>query len=141
MNENTAIANAPMNFMDEAAVESFISFDVDTPENRIMAYNAINNPDARIADMINKTIELRDVVMTPVDLVNEETGEVERATRSILIDTQGVTYTATATGIYNSLRNIYMIFHTLHFEPAIKVEVNQVTTKRGNTLTLKLLKA
>ena len=132
-------ANVPANFMSEAAADTYISFQLDNPSSRIAAYNAINNPDAKISDMINKTIDLVDVVMVPVTLVSDETGEVESAMRSILVDADGTTYTATATGIFNSLKNIYLIFGTLHFDDPIKVEVNQVSTKRGNTLTLKLI--
>lgn len=132
-------ANVPANFMSEAAADTYISFKLDNPSSRISAYNAINNPDAKISDMINKTIDLADVVMVPVQLVSDESGEVESAMRSILVDADGTTYTATATGIFNSLKNIYLIFGTLHFDDPIKVEVNQVSTKRGNTLTLKLI--
>lgn len=136
---NTTEANAPAAFMQEAAADTYISFPMTDPASRIAAYNAINNPDAKVADMINKTIALKDVVMIPVTLVNDETGEVENAMRSILVDADGTTYTATATGIFNSLKNIYLIFGTLHFDNPVTVEVNQVATKRGNTLTLKLI--
>lgn len=136
---NVTEANVPSTFMQEAAAGTYISFPMETPADRIAAYNAINNPDAKIADMINKTIKLKDVVMIPVNLVNDETGEVEDAMRSILVAEDGTTYTATATGIFNSLKNIYLIFGTLHFETPVTVEVNQVATKRGNTLTLKLI--
>ena len=144
MAENTSLqtmtgANAPAAFMEEAMADTYISFSMDTPTAKMSAYNAINNPDAKVSDMINKTINLVDVVMIPVNLTSDETGESENAMRSILIDADGTTYTATATGIFNSLRNIYLIFGSLHFEEPLTVEVNQVATKRGNTLTLKLI--
>lgn len=131
--------NAPVGFMEETAAGTYISFNLETPTQRIAAYNAINNPDAKISAMINKTIDLVDVVMVPVTLVSEETGEMEGAMRSILVDADGTTYTATATGIFNSLKNIYLIYGTLHFDDPLTVEVQQVQTKRGNTLTLKLI--
>ena len=116
----------------------FVSFKVETPEDQIKLYNAMNSPQYRVADMINKPINMVDAVLVKCQLVREETGEVYDAIRAIIIDADGNTYAATSTGIVSSLRNMYNVFHTLHFESPVKVTVQQVTVKRGNTLTLKL---
>lgn len=139
MSLSTQNNNGMAQFIAEDMANTIISFSLDTSEAKVMAYNAINSPDFKISDMINKTIAIADVVMVPVSLVSEETGEVEGAMRSIIIDENGNTYTATATGIFNSLKNIYLIYGGLHFEEPLQVVVQQVQTKRGNTLTLKIV--
>ena len=118
------------------AGRTFCSFTPETMDDRIKLYNAINSPEYRVADMINKPIYMVDAILVQCELVDENTGEVYPAVRSIIIDAEGKTYVATATGIRSSLANIFSVFHTLHFDEPLKVTVQQVHVKRGNTLTL-----
>lgn len=135
--EEAAIAPVAADVLTQE-VNPFVSFKVESPADQIKLYNAMNSPQYRVADMINKPISMVDAVLVPCQLVREETGEVYDAIRAIIIDADGNTFAATSTGIVSSLRNIYNVFHTLHFDEPLKVTVQQVTVKRGNTLTLKL---
>lgn len=116
----------------------YVSFNVDTKEDKLKLYNAMNSPEYRLADMINKPIKMVDALLIPTGIVNQETGEYSDAVRSIIIDDEGRTYAATATGIMSSLRNLYNVFGSLHFDDPLTVVVKQVAVKRGNTLTLVL---
>ena len=113
-----------------------VSFQAETVEEKKALYNAINSPDFRIADMINKPIKLRDALIMTVALSDDDTGEVREMPRSILIDTEGKTYTAVSSGIASSLRNIFNVFGTLHFDDGLEMTVKQVQTKKGSTLNL-----
>lgn len=129
--------------------QQFTSFHVDTFDEKKALYNAINAPDYRISEFINKRIDMRDVVINAVVLTagrddnvpNAWTprGEDQDAFRVIIIDKENKTYTATSSGIYNSVKNIFNIFGTLHFDEPMPVEITQVKTKNGNTLTLTLV--
>ena len=113
-----------------------VSFQAETVEDKKALYNAINSPDFRIADMINKPINIRDALIMTVALSDDDTGEVREMPRSILIDTEGKTYTAVSSGIASSLRNIFSVFGTLHFDDGLEMTVKQVQTKKGSTLNL-----
>lgn len=113
-----------------------VSFQAETVEDKKALYNAINSPDFRIADMINKPIKIRDALIMTVALSDDDTGEVREMPRSILIDTEGKTYTAVSSGIASSLRNIFSVFGTLHFDDGLEMTVKQVQTKKGSTLNL-----
>lgn len=141
-------------FNDVTVGDTFCSFRPDDREGKIKLYNAINNPDVRIGDCINKQITIRDVVIKAVKLVDsrkdktdgttpwtDETYETSErdAFRVILIDMDGKSYTATSAGIYNSISTLRAIFGDLHFESGLTVEVNQIKTKNGNTRTLKII--
>lgn len=128
-----------MNMNDNNA-DMFMSFKPETTEDKVALYNALNSPDFKVSDMINKNIKIRDAVLRQVDMVDEDTGEVQSAVRSIIIDTDGKTYSATSTGVYNSLRNINAVFGTLHFDDGLKVVVQQIQTKKGSTLSLAIAK-
>lgn len=116
----------------------YMSFVANTVEEKMAVYNAINSPDHKVSDMINKVIKMKDCVLVEVNLADEETGEARDGVRSIIIDVNGETYAATSNGIYNSLRNIKAIFGTLHFEEGIDLMVVQISTKKGSTLSIKL---
>lgn len=136
-------------FNDRSIGDTFCSFKPDSMEGKVRLYNAINNPDMRIADCINKTIKIRDCVIKAVKLSEERInavnwsddtpGKERDGFRVILIDENGTSYNATSAGIYNSVATIRSVFGQLHFDEPLTVEVNQVKTKNGNTLTLKVI--
>lgn len=136
-------------FNDRSIGDTFCSFQPDSMEGKVRLYNAINNPDKRIADCINKVIKIRDCVIKAVKLseernnvhnwTDETSGKDRDGFRVILIDEEGVSYNATSAGIYNSVSTIRSVFGQLHFDESLTVEVNQVKTKNGNTLTLKVV--
>ena len=119
--------------------DMFVSFDPVAPDDKIKLYNAINAPETRIADMVNKPICLTDVIMVKCK-INDRGRSAERdAIRVILIEDNGETYAATSSGITNSVRTIFNIFGTLHFPEGLKVTIEQIKTSNGNTLTMKLM--
>lgn len=136
-----------MIFNDPNIGDQYSSFSPDDMTGKVKLYNAINSPDERLADFINTPITIRDVVVSRVKLAerintsdsnwNEESGERE-GFRVVLIDMDDKSYTATSTGIYNSICTLRGIFGTLHFDEGLKAIVKQVKTKNGNTLTLAL---
>ena len=117
------------------------SFLPETKADKVALYNAFNNPDVKIADIINQPIDVVDVVLAQVNLVDDKTGEVDSAVRTILIDKEGKTYDATSSGIYNSILTINAVFGSLHYtaDEPLTVVVKQIKTKRGSTLTLAVL--
>lgn len=117
---------------------TYVSFEAETMKDKIALYNALNNPAFKIGDMINKPIYIRDAVITGVEINDRNTGELRDAARCTIIDKDGKAYSATSSGILNSLKNILKVFGTLHFDEPLKVVVNQVQTKNGNTLNLSI---
>lgn len=168
MSENTAIsvqgnASPVCVFNDPELGQQFVSFVPDTREAKVILYNAINTPDERLSSHINKEIALVDVIVCYVRLNdrNDDTDDdkeknpfVEAAPRSgyrieaaprygyrtIIIDENGISYTATSSGIYNSIQTLRTVFGTLHFDEPLKVVVRQIAVKNGNTLSLQIAK-
>ena len=55
---------------------SFSSLRAETDEEKANLFNAINNPEKRLADCINMKIHAKDLFIEVVNCTNEETGEV-----------------------------------------------------------------
>ena len=119
--------------------------------SKAKVFNAMNNPDHRVGDFINKTIELRDVLAEVIEMdekdendqpvIDPETGEVRRiqAVRVVLFDSKGESYQAVSTGIYNAVKKLMLIYGAPTWEEPIKVEVKQISLGKNQMLTLNVV--
>ena len=119
--------------------EIFCSFSPDTVEGKKSLYKAITNPDHKITDMVGKEIAIRDVVVATCQFVDEETGETTPGNRTILIDTNGISYGCSSTGVYNALRNLIAIFGTSTWSDGLSVRVGQISKGVNRIITLEII--
>lgn len=139
MNEIAKVETTSL--MDNAMGLSYFSMKVETQAEKIALFNAINSPDDRLADHINETILLRDMIIEMVDLVSEKTGEVESCPRIIIIDDKNKSYAAVSVGVFSALKKIVAIFgEPKTWEKPIKIKVKQVTKGERKMLTLEIAK-
>ena len=118
------------------AKTQFTSVTAETEEARARLYNAMNNPDKRIGDCINMTINAKDLYIEVVNCTNTETGEVTACPRIVIIDDKGVSYQAVSIGIYSALKKLIQVYGAPTWEKPIKLEVKQVTKGDRKMLTL-----
>ena len=107
-----------------------------TRKSKVAIFNAINGADESLADHIGETLEIVNVVAHPVDLPDEETGEIITCLRTVLVDKSGKSYTAVSQGITSALSRIFSIIGTpddgaWEKEP-VKMKIKQVKTRNGN---------
>lgn len=107
-----------------------------TRKSKVAIYNAVNNAEESLNDHIGEVLEIVNVVAFPVDLLDEETGEMIQALQTVLVAKDGKTYKATSQGITNSIVRIFSIVGkpdngAWEKEP-IKIKVKQVKTRNGN---------
>lgn len=119
-----------------SAQTSFSSLSANTDEEKANLFNAINNPEKRLADCINMTINTKDLYIEVVQCTNEETGEVTSCPRIVIIDDNGVSYQAVSLGIYSALKKVVQIFGVPTWTKPIALEVKQVTKGTRKMLTL-----
>lgn len=118
---------------------SFCSMSADTHEEKAAMFNAMNNPDKRLADCINMTIKARDLYIEIVNCTNEETGEVTACPRIVIIDDKGVSYQAVSVGIYSALKKAIQVFGAPTWETPVNLEVKQISKGTRKMLTLNVV--
>lgn len=118
------------------AKTQFCSLIAETQEAKVKLYNAMNNPDKRLADCINMTVEAKDLYIEVVNCTNEETGEVTACPRIVIIDKDGVSYQAVSLGIYSALKKIIQVFGAPTWAVPVKLEIKQITKGNKKMLTL-----
>lgn len=104
-----------------------------------VVYNAMNNPTYKLSDFINKKIKVENVLIEVNDIMDEETGELTRAPRVVLIAPDGTSYSAISKGIFNSVKNAYAALGEAPWSGGIEFEVKQQKVGRGNMLTLQMV--
>ncbi len=109
-----------------------------TMKEKAKLYNAMSNPDHKVGDYINQQIRVKDLYVELIDLNNDETGEVETAPRTVLIDTEGKTYQAVSRGIFNSLQRLIKTFGEPTWEEGLPCIVRQISLGKNQMLTLEV---
>lgn len=121
------------------AKTQFCSMHAETNEEKARLFNAMNNPDKRLADFINKTIAAKDLYVEVVNCTNEETGEVTACPRIVIIDDKGVSYQCVSVGIFSALKKCIQIYGAPTWETPVKLEVVQITKGNRKMLTLNVV--
>ena len=150
MSENTEImtvnkadlaSTMELDMLTNPAGKFFCSIQNDgTRKSAIAIYNAVNSKGESLDDHKGEVLEIVDVAAHPVTLVDENTGEVVEALRTIVIDKKGVVYDAVSQGIASSLSKIFGIVGMPPWsaEP-LKIKVVEQKTRKGfktNTIEL-----
>ena len=120
--------------------ESYCSIKGDTREALVAMYNAINSPDHKLSDFVGKKLNIKDISIERVENMNDETGDMVANDRVVLIDENGESYTCVSSGIYSAIKKLVAVFGEPTWEPALPVEIQNLSTKKGRkTMTLKAI--
>ena len=143
VNTGLAVAEDERFIMDLTAERhtQYCSLKPQNDNERIVLYNAMNNPEFRIGDCINKVINVKDVYCEVVTCVNKETGVSDLCPRIVLIDDKGAGYQAVSLGVFSALKKIFTVMGQPEtWEKPVKLEVKQVSRGERKLLTLNMVK-
>lgn len=149
MNENTELmtvnkadlaAPSMVDMLTNPTGNFFCSIPSDgTRASAVKIYNAINSKGESLDDHKNEVLEIVNVAAHPVELVDENTGELVQTLRTVLIDKDGKNYDAVSQGVASSLQKIFAIVGPAPFTPPLKIKVVEQKTRKGyktNTIEL-----
>lgn len=122
--------------LEASNLAAFCSVQAETMEEKALVFNAANNPQHKVNDFINKKIMLKDIYAETLELVNKETGEVEKAPRIVLIDEKGEAYECVSVGMFSALKKLMASFGAPTWETPIPVVPKQEKVANGSMLTL-----
>ena len=103
-------------------------------EDKKRAYNALTT-DKQIGDFLNEVLEVEDIIAGDVLITNKETGEVDEATRTVLILADGSAVAATSSVLFSRLMQIVSIFGNPNTWPEpLKIKVRQQNLANGRRI-------
>ena len=117
-------------------LRAMCSIKAETMEEKALVFNAANNPQHKVADFINKKIMVKDIYAETLELVNKETGEVDKAPRIVLIDEAGEAYECVSVGMFSALKKLIATFGEPTWEQPIPVVIKQEKVANGSMLTI-----
>ena len=139
--ENTSLAPVTMddnrNFIADLTSRqtTFCSLVANTPVEKAMLFKAMNNPEKRVGDCINMTINAKDLFCEVVNCINQQTGEMQTCPRIVIIDDKGVGYQAVSLGVYSAIKKIIQVFGAPTWAEPLPLVVKQITKGERKLLT------
>lgn len=111
-------------------------------------YNAVSAPDYRLRECANMEIPLVAIIVENVEVKQQVTGpngepmgeEIVACPRTVLIDQNGKSYTATSKGVYNSVARIVSMFgNPSTWGKPLMVRPKLLTRGQNNIVTLEIV--
>lgn len=121
--------------MEGESKDMFCSLSAGTQKEKALVFNAMNNPQHRVGDYVNKQIVVRDVFVEMVTIEDEDTHEIAEVPRTVLIDMKGEAYQAVSNGIFRALKNAIAVFGAPTWEDGLPITVKQVSIGKNQMLT------
>lgn len=136
MSNEIAVREQIGSMIAKGAGQSFCSVNMAGDRDKAkLVYNAMNNPEFRVADFINQEINVTDVLIETTEIGNEETGEISVVPRVVLIDDEGKAYQSVSVGMFNAVKNLIFIYGEPTWDPALTIKIKQRAVKNGSMLT------
>lgn len=112
----------------------YCSMQAETQADRLAIYDAVSNSDS-LDDMVGKVIAITDVVIQPVEMTDNATGEVCNRHRIVLICEDGKAYGCTSSGVETSIKNLFGIVGMPPWNPGIKMVPTKQQGRNGYKFT------
>jgi hypothetical protein len=122
------------------AVNVFASMPSESFEEKVSMLDYLTNSKPIDPDALGKPLELVHYIVQPVEMTDEQTGELRNVPRVILIDANGESFHAISGGIFSALKNISGIAGMpATWEKPVTVTPTREKTRNGfNVFTLKV---
>lgn len=111
-------------------------------DDKKLLFNSLNNPTGKISDMRDKQINMVGFVMQPIYLMEKEgpeAGTVKRAIRTIIINSDGMSYGCSSMGIATALRNLVpMVGEGPWYDMPVPIIIREKTVGKNRVFTFDL---
>lgn len=124
----TSTAIAPIGAI-ECSISTSLS--VQSKEDRDTLANALTGEDDKLANMVGKTLAVRDYVVHSVTMLDNASGEYTQGTRIVLIDPKGKRYSCVSMGVMQALRTFIGIYGVAPWDPPLRVCVTEGKSRQG----------
>lgn len=135
---NNELATVNINTMlAQDAGTMLCTIEADPSDRKTMAqiFKALNDPTHRVANYINKEIPVENILIEAADILDDETGEISRVPRVVLITPDGESYQAVSMGMFNAVKNAFRCYGQAPWKPALTFAIKQKPVKNGSMLT------
>lgn len=113
------------------------------PENvaeKATLYNALNSTGEKLGDYVDDTVTVSNIILQGITLIDEETEELVKTARLILVGPEGQIYKSTSRGMVRAAIQLMQVFGTPNEwgQPLI-IQIERVQLRKGYTYNFKVV--
>lgn len=124
--------NQSLSILSQENQGPFCSFIPETLEEKKALYNAMTRPEHRFSDCLNMTVDVHNCYIEEVEMANDDTGEVQKIPRVVLIDGNNEGYVAISRGVYRDFVRVCQVFGMPPWNDGVRLKFvqNQLKDRR-----------
>lgn len=139
--DNTAIMTVLEDFsvVKREEDEVFTSLPAGTEIERAFLFNTVMNTTDKLGDC-TEVINMVHIYAENIEMTDEETGEIKRVVRTVIVDNAGKSYHSCSSGVFRSLKLILKGWgHPATWEKPLKVKQKLTQFGKKNVRTLEIV--
>ena len=118
----------------------WVPFAPETVAEKATLYNALNSTGEKLGDYVGDTITVSNIVLQGSTFTDEETGELQKFTRLILVGPEGQIYKSTSRGMVRAAIQLMQVFGTPdQWGQPLSIQIERVQLRKGYTYNFKVV--
>lgn len=118
----------------------WVPFAPETVAKKATLYNALNSTGEKLGDYVDDTVTVSNIVLQGSTFIDEETGELQRCVRLILVGPEGQIYKSTSHGMVRAAIQLMQVFGTPNeWGEPLNIRIERVQLRKGYTYNFKVV--
>ena len=124
----------------ESGAGVWVPFAPETVAEKATLYNALNSTGEKLGEHVGDTITVSNIVLQGSTFTDEETGELQKFARLILVGPEGQIYKSTSRGMVRAAIQLLQVFGTPdQWGQPIIIQIERVQLRKGYTYNFKVV--
>lgn len=118
----------------------WVPFAPETVAEKAILYNALNSTGVKLKDYVGDTFTVSNIILQGITLTDEETGELVKTARLILVGPEGQIYKSTSRGMVRAAIQLMQVFGTPNeWGQPLNIQIERVQLRKGYTYNFKVV--
>lgn len=118
----------------------WVPFAPETVSEKATLYNAINSSGEKLGDYVDDIVTVSSIILQGSTFTDEETGEVQKFTRLIMVGPEGQIYKSTSRGMVRGAIQLMQVFGTPNeWGQPLNIQIERVQLRKGYTYNFKVV--
>ena len=124
----------------DAGTGVWVPFAPETVAEKATLYNALNSAGEKLGDYVGDTVTVSNIILQGSTFTDEETGELQKSARLILVGPEGQIYKSTSRGMVRAAIQLMQVFGTPdQWGQPLNIQIERVQLRKGYTYNFKVV--
>lgn len=118
----------------------WVPFAPETVAEKATLYNALNSTGEKLGNYVGDTVTVSNIILQGTTFIDEETGELVKTARLILVGPEGQIYKSTSRGMVRAAIQLMQVFgNPNEWKQPLTIQVERVQLRKGYTYNFKVV--